>query len=259
MLIYPDINPVAFQIGPLKVYWYGIMYILAFAIAWGLALIRAKKTKEWTKEQINDLIFYCAIGVIVGGRVGYTLIYNLPQFISNPLVIFKTWEGGMSFHGGLVGVVIALFIYGHKTKKSFATLADFVSPLAPLGLGAGRLGNFINGELYGRITNVPWGMLYPQGGPLPRHPSQIYEFLLEGITLFIIMWIYSSKKRPPLAVAAVFLICYGLFRIILEFFRQPDPQFNFIAFNWLTMGQLLSGLMVLAGVILISKAYRGKP
>jgi phosphatidylglycerol---prolipoprotein diacylglyceryl transferase len=256
MLIYPNINLIAFEIGPIKIYWYGLMYLMAFGIAWGLALLRAQKSSSWGREQINDLIFYCALGVIIGGRVGYTLIYNLTNFISNPLILFKTWEGGMSFHGGLIGVLIAIFFFAKKTGKSFTAVTDFVAPLAPLGLGAGRIGNFINGELFGRVTDIPWAMIYPTGGPLPRHPSELYEFLLEGILLFVIIWIYSAKPRPPFAVSALFLTCYGLFRFIAEFFRQPDPQLNFIAFNWLTMGQLLSGFMMIIGIFFMWRACR---
>jgi phosphatidylglycerol---prolipoprotein diacylglyceryl transferase len=255
MLIYPKIDPIAFKIGIFKVYWYGIMYLVAFSIAWCLALLRARKNISWTREQINDLIFYCALGVVIGGRVGYTLIYNLLVFISNPLVIIKAWEGGMSFHGGLIGVVIAIYLFAKKTRKSFSAVTDFVSPLVPLGLAVGRVGNFINGELFGRVTNMPWGMIYPMGGFFPRHPSELYEFFLEGILLFIIMWWYSSKPKPPFAVSALFLVCYGVFRCIAEFFRQPDPQLNFIAFGWVTMGQLLSGAMILIGIFYLWRIY----
>jgi phosphatidylglycerol---prolipoprotein diacylglyceryl transferase len=255
MLIYPNISSIAFNIGIVKIYWYGIMYLIAFGIAWGLAILRARKANDWSREQINDLIFYCALGVVIGGRVGYTLIYNLFNFISDPLILFKVWKGGMSFHGGLIGILIAIFFFAKKTKKNFTTITDFVAPLSPLGLGAGRIGNFINGELFGRVTDIPWAMIYPAGGPWPRHPSELYEFLLEGILLFIIIWLYSAKPRPSFAVSSLFLICYGLFRSIAEFFRQPDSQFNFIAFGWLTMGQLLSILMVIIGIFFMWRAY----
>ena len=255
MLTYLNINPIAIQIGAFKIYWYGIMYLLAVGMAWGLALLRARKSKDWDREQINDLIFYCALGAVIGGRIGYTLIYNLTNFIANPFVIFKTWEGGMSFHGGLIGVLIAIFFFAKKNKKSFTLITDFVAPLAPLGLGAGRIGNFINSELIGRVTSVPWAIIYPTGGPLPRHPSELYEFLLEGILLFIIIWRYSAKPKPNFAVSAMFLTCYGIFRFIAEFFRQPDSQFNFIAFGWMTMGQLLSVFMIIIGVFFIWYAY----
>ena len=256
MFIYPNIDPIAFEIGTFRIYWYGIMYLIAFGIAWSLALLRTRKSNSWTREQINDLIFYCALGVVIGGRIGYTLIYNLSAFVSNPLIIFKTWEGGMSFHGGLIGVIIAIWLFSKKTKKNFTSVADFVAPLAPLGLGAGRIGNFINGELFGRTAEVPWAVIYPMGGDLPRHPSELYEFLLEGILLFIIIWWYSAKPKPAFAVSALFLTCYGIFRWIAEFFRQPDPQLNFIAFGWLTMGQLLSGLMVTVGLFCLWRTYQ---
>jgi len=256
MFIYPDINPVAVKIGPIKIYWYGIMYVVAFAMAWGLAVFRARKPGSgWSRHQITDLIFYCALGVIVGGRIGYMFFYNFSGFIHNPLTIFQIWDGGMSFHGGLIGVMISLIIFAKKTHRHFFAVWDFVVPLAPLGLAAGRLGNFINGELWGRITTIPWGMIYPQAGALPRHPSELYEFFMEGIVLFIIIWWYSAKPRPRMAVSGLFLICYGMFRFMLELFRQPDPQLGFVAFGWLTMGQLLSIPMILGGTILMYCAY----
>lgn len=248
MLTYPDINPVAFQIGPLKVHWYGIMYLIGFGSAWGLALWRARKPDSgWTKAQVGDLIFFAALGVIIGGRVGYILFYDLPTFIQHPLVIFKIWDGGMSFHGGVLGVLFALWLYSLKLHRSLWDITDFTVPLIPIGLAAGRIGNFINGELWGRVTTVPWGMVFPKAGPLPRHPSQLYEFLLEGVVLFIILWTFSSKPRPRFAVSALFLLCYGCFRFFLEFFRNPDWQLGYIAWGWLTMGQLLSIPMIIAG------------
>lgn len=256
MFIYPNINPIAIKIGPIKIYWYGVMYIIAFAMAWGLALLRTrKKGSTWTREQITDLIFYCALGVIIGGRVGYMLFYDFYDFISNPFSIFQIWHGGMSFHGGLIGVMVCLIIFAKKYQRHFFDIWDFVAPLAPLGLAAGRIGNFINGELWGRVTTMPWGMIYPRAGNIPRHPSELYEFFMEGLVLFIIMWWYSAKPRPRMAVSGLFLILYGAFRFMLEFFRQPDPQLNFLAFGWLTMGQLLSIPMILGGIILMYCAY----
>ncbi|MBN2690032.1 MAG: prolipoprotein diacylglyceryl transferase [Gammaproteobacteria bacterium] len=256
MFVYPHINRIALRIGPLKIYWYGVMYLVAFVMAWSLALYRNKKSRLFTKEQISDLLFYCAIGVIIGGRLGYMLFYDLPNFLHQPWIILKTWDGGMSFHGGCLGVVIAMWFFARKTKNSFFAIADFVAPLVPLGLGAGRVGNFINGELWGRVTNVPWAMIYPQAGFKPRHPSEIYEFLLEGILLFLILWFYSSKPRKSAKVSGMFLLFYGLFRFSAEFFRQPDPQLGFIAFGWLTMGQLLSFPMIVLGIFLL--IYRKK-
>ena len=257
MIHYPYFNPIALQIGPLQIHWYGLMYVVGFVSAWVLALYRARNwVSQWTSEQASDLIFYGALGVVIGGRVGYMLIYNLPGLLADPLSLFKVWQGGMSFHGGLIGVAIAMWVYARHFGKTYFEVTDFLVPLVPLGLGAGRLGNFINAELWGRITDLPWGMIFPNGGPLPRHPSQLYEFFLEGIVLFTIIWIYSSRPRPRMAVTAMFLLCYGCVRFFAEFFREPDPQFGYIAFNWLTMGQLLSVPMILFGMWLLKCAYR---
>lgn len=257
MLTYPHIDPVAIAFGPLKVHWYGLMYVIGFFGGWWLALQRAKKPNSgWTPQQVSDVIFYAAMGVIIGGRLGYVLFYNLPDFLMHPLSALRLWEGGMSFHGGLLGVLIAVALYSHKAHRSFFEIGDFIAPLVPIGLGAGRIGNFINGELWGRVTTAPWGMVFPHAGPLPRHPSQLYEFLLEGIVLFTVLWIYSSKPRPRMAVSAVFLILYGTFRILIECIREPDPQYGYLAFNWLTMGQLLSFPMILFGIILFFLAQR---
>lgn len=259
MLTYPHFNPIALQLGPLKIHWYGLMYIVGFLSAWGLGTLRARRADSVvTKDQVSDLIFFTALGVVIGGRVGYMLFYNLPDFLAHPLNIFALWEGGMSFHGGLIGVLIAIWMYSRKIQQPFMSLMDFIAPLVPIGLAAGRLGNFINGELWGRVTNVPWSMLFPNSGPLPRHPSQLYEFAMEGILLFLILWIYSSKPRPRMAVSGLFALCYGIFRIIAECFRQPDIQLGFIAFGWLTQGQLLSIPLIIAGIILITLAYRKK-
>lgn len=255
MLQYPDIDPVAFQIGPLAVHWYGIMYLIGFATAWGLALWRVKNRSDWTSQQVGDLIFYGALGVIIGGRLGFMLFYNLSNFIYRPWTTFAIWQGGMSFHGGLLGVIVALIIFARRMNKHFWEVADFVAPLTPIGIGAGRIGNFINGELWGRVTDAPWAMVFPQAGPLPRHPSQLYEFLLEGVVLFIILWLYSAQPRPRGAVSGVFLCGYGLFRFFTEFFRQPAAYMGYIAWGWLTMGQLLSVPMIVIGVGLISHAY----
>lgn len=256
MLNYPEINPIALQLGPLKIHWYGIMYLIGFVMAWWLGTIRARHSQgTWSKEQVSDLIFYAAMGVVIGGRVGYMLFYDFSDFLAQPWIIFKLWEGGMSFHGGLLGVLIALVLFSRKTQKPFMGVVDFLAPLVPLGLAAGRIGNFINGELWGRVTTVPWGMVFPNAGPLPRHPSQLYEFFLEGIVLFLILWFYSAKPRPRMAVSGLFALGYGVFRIIIEFFRQPDTQLGFVAFGWLTQGQLLSIPLVLVGIALLTWAY----
>lgn len=257
MLQYPQMNPVALQLGPLKVHWYGLMYLVGFALAWILATLRARKPNSgWTSEQVGDLIFYGAIGVVLGGRVGYMLFYNFSQFIAAPWTIFAIWDGGMAFHGGLIGVFIAIALFARKYHKSFFEVSDFVAPLVPLGLAAGRIGNFINGELWGRVTDQPWGMVFPNGGPLPRHPSQLYEFFFEGIILFIILWLYSAKPKPRMAVSGLFLLCYGCFRFSLEFFRQPDIQLGFVAFGWMSQGQLLSIPMIIGGIAVLIWAYK---
>lgn len=251
MLVFPQFDPIAFSLGPLHVHWYGLMYLLAFTGAWFLAQWRVKHYRlDWTEEQIGDLIFYAAMGVIVGGRLGYMLFYKTQELIEHPLSLFKIWEGGMSFHGGLLGVLVALIFFAHKIHKSFWQVADFAVPLVPLGLATGRLGNFINGELWGRITDVPWGMVFPQVDDMPRHPSQLYEFGLEGIILFICVWWYAAKPRPAGCVTGIFLIGYALCRLIVECFREPDAQLGYIAFNCLTMGQLLSIPMLLGGLFL---------
>ena len=246
MFHYPNINPIAFSLGPLKVHWYGLMYLVGFVGAWLLAIYRAK-TIGLTKDQVTDLIFYAALGVVIGGRVGYMVFYDVPDLIANPLNLFKVWDGGMSFHGGLIGVLIALYFYARHLKKAFWALGDFIAPMVPLGLAAGRIGNFINGELWGRVTTMPWGVIYPNAGPLPRHPSEIYEFLLEGVALFIILWIFSRKKRPRFAVSALFLLGYGCFRFFCEWFRQPDPQYGYLLWHWVTMGEILSLPMIIVG------------
>ncbi|MBC8494041.1 MAG: prolipoprotein diacylglyceryl transferase [bacterium] len=254
-MIYPTINPVALDLGFVQIYWYGLMYLLAFLAAYFLANYRAKKSNDWNAQQIEDMIFYGAIGVVVGGRLGYMLFYNLPNFLSDPLSIFAIQGGGMSFHGGFLGVLLAMILFNRKYNKSFFTTMDFVAPLVPLGLGFGRLGNFINGELWGKVTDSSLGM-YIQTQELTRYPSQLYEAFLEGLVLFIILWLFSSKTRPLMSVSALFLIFYGLFRFIIEFVRVPDVQLGYLAFNWLTMGQLLSLPMVVFGVYLLNKAYK---
>jgi phosphatidylglycerol---prolipoprotein diacylglyceryl transferase len=256
MLHYPHFDPVAVTIGPLKVHWYGLMYLIGFLSAYCLGVYRAKRSNgRWSAEQVSDMIFYSAVGLILGGRIGYMLFYNFPTLIHRPWETFYVWDGGMSFHGGVLGFLAAMLILSHQWKKSLWDVTDFLVPLVPIGLGAGRFGNFINGELWGRITDVPWAMVFPRAGAAPRHPSQLYEMFMEGVVLFIILWCYSMKSRPRMAVSALFILCYGCFRFVLEFFRQPDPQLKFIAFNWLTMGQLLSIPMILIGVTVLFCVY----
>ncbi|MBA2657395.1 MAG: prolipoprotein diacylglyceryl transferase [Tatlockia sp.] len=248
MMVFPQIDPIAFSLGPIKVHWYGLMYLLGFMGAWALAQWRAKHFNlDWTSEQIGDLIFYGALGVIIGGRLGYMMFYNTHQFFSQPWIIIKLWEGGMSFHGGLIGVALAMWLFARKVNKPFLQVTDFLAPLVPLGLGAGRIGNFINGELWGRVSDVSWAMVFPNSDGLPRHPSQLYEFGLEGLILFVVLWCYAAKPRPVGRVSAMFLVGYALCRLVAECFREPDAQLGFL-FSWLTMGQLLSIPMLLAGL-----------
>jgi phosphatidylglycerol:prolipoprotein diacylglycerol transferase len=257
-MIAPDIQPY-FELGPLKVHWYGVMYLIGFLSAWWLGVRRtATAGAPWDEEQVGDLIFYAAIGVILGGRLGYILFYDLAAYLQNPLDILKLWQGGMSFHGGLLGVLVALVLFARKIGLGFFQVTDFVAPLVPLGLGAGRIGNFINGELWGRETDVAWGMVFTKTDPLllVRHPSQLYEALLEGGVLFLLLWLYSSRPRPVMAVSALFLIGYGLMRSFVELFRVPDAHIGYLAFEWLTMGQLLSLPMVLVGLLLWWLAQR---
>ena len=271
MLDYPEINPVAVALGPLKVHWYGLMYLIGFAGGWWLGRLRARRPDSgWTPQQVDDLLFYIVLGVVLGGRLGYVLFYTFPVFVEHPLTLFRIWEGGMSFHGGLLGVLLAMWLYGRRRGRSFFRLTDFIAPLVTIGLGAGRIGNFINGELWGRVTDLPWGMRlpcrwYPQyceglaGMELspPVHPTQLYEALLEGLVLFLTLWVYSSRPRPTMAVSGLFLICYGVFRFGVEFVRIPDAHLGYLLLGWVTMGQILSLPMIIAGVILFWLAHNG--
>ncbi|MFB6422141.1 MAG: prolipoprotein diacylglyceryl transferase [Candidatus Malihini olakiniferum] len=278
--VFSRFNPVIFSIGPISLHWYGLMYLVGFIFAMWLALHRAKKPgSSWTKEEVENLLYLGFLGVFVGGRLGYVLLYAFPLFISNPFYLFKVWDGGMSFHGGLIGVIFVMLWFARRTKRRFFHVADFISPLIPFGLGVGRLGNFINGELWGRITtNAPWAMLFPgarsedlklvvtnpqlqaifnQHGMLPRHPSQLYQMVVEGILLFILLNLFIRKPRPIGSVSGLFLIAYGVFRIITEFFREPDIQLGLFG-NFISMGQILSLPMVFAGTLIMIWAYRNQ-
>jgi prolipoprotein diacylglyceryl transferase len=252
MLTYPVIDPVAFQIGPLAARWYGLMYAVGFGAAWWLGRRRAARPGSgWTPLQVDDLITWLVLGVVLGGRIGYVLFYDLPFYLANPVEVFSIWRGGMSFHGGVAGVVLVSWLYGRSIGKNLLEVGDLIAPLVPPGLLAGRIGNFINGELWGRVTDVPWAMVFPTGGPLPRHPSQLYEAGLEGLTLFLLLWFYSAKPRTRGAVSGLFMLGYGAFRFFVEFFRQPDAQLGFVALDFFSMGQLLCLPMIALGLYLM--------
>lgn len=262
MLTHPQFNPIAVSIGPVAIHWYGLMYVLAFALFLVMGRLHMKRRPDlgFNAAAMDDMLFYGMLGVILGGRLGYVLFYKLGHYLSHPIEIFYIWQGGMSFHGGFLGVLVAMWLLGRKTGRTFFQVTDFVAPLVPLGLAAGRMGNFINGELPGRITDAavwPWAMWFPQVDrvPVARHPSQLYQFALEGVALFVILWIYSRKPRPPMAVSAVFLIGYGSFRFLAEFAREPDSFLGFLALG-LSMGQWLSLPMILFGVGLLAYAHR---
>jgi phosphatidylglycerol---prolipoprotein diacylglyceryl transferase len=291
--IHPQFDPIFFSLGPLHVRWYGIMYLVAFLlfILLGRQRIKARPDLGWQRQELDDLLFYGMLGVILGGRLGYVLFYKPIEYFTHPLTIFEVWKGGMAFHGGMLGVLIALWLFGRKTHRHFLQIGDFVAPLVPTGLAAGRLGNFINGELWGRLTSIdaPWAMVFPEAvrsgedtrllaaDPslqhslvpftdsithlpaygLPRHPSQLYQFALEGLTLFVILWLFSRKPRPMGAVSGLFLAGYGSFRFIVEFAREPDDFLGLLAAH-LSMGQWLSLPMILAGVLMMIWAYRRK-
>ena len=263
MLIHPQFNAVALQLGPLAIRWYGLTYVLAFVLFIVLGRLHLKRRPDmgFTAKDLDDLLFYGILGVILGGRLGYVVFYKASYFLSNPIEIFYVWQGGMSFHGGFLGVLVAMLLFGRKSNRTFFQVTDYIAPLVPTGLAAGRLGNFINGELPGRIiadpSNIPWAMWFPQVDRLPtaRHPSQLYQLALEGLLLFVILWIYSRKPRPVAAVSAVFLIGYGSFRFLAEFTREPDSFLGLLQLG-LSMGQWLSLPMVIVGVGMFVYANR---
>jgi phosphatidylglycerol---prolipoprotein diacylglyceryl transferase len=256
VLVHPNIDPVAFSIGPLAVRWYGLMYLAGFAAGWWLGLRRISQGRApIDRAQFDDLLFLAVLGVILGGRLGYVLFYKPGHYVSHPLEIFAIWQGGMSFHGGLLGVMAAMGFAAFRYQITYLRLGDFVAPLVPLGIAAGRLGNFINGELWGRSTELPWGMVFRGAGDAPRHPSQLYEFALEGLALFFLLWWFSSRPRPTGQVSALFLLGYGVFRFIAEFAREPDAYLGFLALG-LTMGQWLCLPMIAAGLALFAWSRR---
>jgi phosphatidylglycerol:prolipoprotein diacylglycerol transferase len=260
MLIHPQFDPVVVHLGPLAVRWYGLMYLVAFVLVLVLGRYRIRKQpwNGWSVHDLDDMLFLGVLGVVIGGRLGYILFYKLSDYLHAPLHIFYVWEGGMSFHGGFLGVILAMLWFARSRGKKWMAVTDFIAPLVPLGLGAGRIGNFINAELWGRPTDVPWAMIFPNIDNLPRHPSQLYEFGLEGLALFALLWWFSRKPRPTGAVSGVFLIGYGALRFAVEFTREPDGFLGLLALG-LSMGQWLSLPMALTGIGLLAWAYRKKP
>ena len=260
MLKYPEFDPVAVQIGPLAVHWYGLMYVVAFGLGWWLGRVRAADpARGWRGSDVDDVLFYVALGVVAGGRLGYMLFYDPGGALREPLSVLRVWEGGMSFHGGLLGVIVAMLLYARRRSRPFFEVADFIAPLVPLGIAAGRVGNFINGNLWGRPSDLPWAMVFPGAGELPRHPSQLYQALLEGVALFALLWWFSRRPRPMMATSGLFLLAYAVFRSAAEFVRVPDRQYGYLAFDWLTMGQVLCVPMALAGAWLLWRARPSRP
>lgn len=256
MFVHPQFDPIALSLGPVAIRWYGLMYLAGFALFAWLGRVRARRMGGvFTANDIDDLLFYGVLGVILGGRLGYVLFYKAGYYFDHPAEILMVWHGGMSFHGGFLGVLIAVWVFARTRRRNWFDVTDFLAPLIPLGLATGRLGNFINAELPGRVTNVPWAMIFPNVDLQPRHPSQLYQFALEGVALFLLLWWFSSKPRPRAAVSAAFLIGYGAFRFIAEFARQPDDFLGLLAFG-MSMGQWLSAPMIIAGLAMMAWAYR---
>ncbi|WDM68392.1 prolipoprotein diacylglyceryl transferase [Xanthomonas cucurbitae] len=278
MIYLHAIDPIAFSLGPVQVHWYGLMYLAAFFSAWALGRSRVLRGRlpGVDMDGFSDLLFYGMLGVVLGGRIGYMLFYAFDTFLANPLILFKVWEGGMSFHGGLLGVLLACWLWARRHRLHFFDVMDFVAPLVPLGLGFGRLGNFVGGELWGKFTQAGWGVIFPHAPELAnmapaqiqaqyaagaldrfaRHPSQLYEAALEGVVMFVVLWALSMKPRARYAVSGVFALLYGVFRFIVEFVRVPDAPIGYLAFNWLTMGQILSLPLIAVGLVLLAMSRR---
>jgi phosphatidylglycerol---prolipoprotein diacylglyceryl transferase len=262
MLVHPQFNPVALSLGPINIHWYGITYLVAFGLFMWLAARRVKlpwfAATGWTRRDVEDLLFWGVLGVVIGGRLGYVLFYKPGHYLANPLEIFMVWRGGMAFHGGLLGVIVAMALFARSRQRKFFEVTDLVAPCVPLGYASGRIGNFINGELWGRFADpaLPWAMVFPfSGSEQPRHPSQLYQFALEGLLLFVLLWLYARKERPWGQVSGMFLIGYGVMRFIVEYFREPDSFLGPLALG-LSMGQWLSVPMVIAGVAIHQWAAR---
>lgn len=258
MINHPQFDPVAIQLGPLAVRWYGLMYLVGFALLWaaGRHRIRSNPGGVWREKDLDDALFYGILGTIIGGRLGYVLFYKFGDYLAAPWKVLYVWEGGMSFHGGLIGVAVCLWLLGRKYQRNWFDVTDFMVVLAPAGIFCGRMGNFINGELWGRPTDLPWGMVFPRVDALARHPSQLYEAALEGVVLLCLMLWFSARPRPRMAASGLFLAGYGSFRFSVEFARTPDAHIGFLAWDWLTMGQLLSAPMIAFGAVLLVLAYR---
>ena len=256
MLIHPQIDPVALQLGPIAVHWYGLTYLAAFGLFMWLGIRRLQhppfvSLPQWTRRDVEDILFLGVLGVVLGGRIGYCLFYKPGYYLANPLEILAVWQGGMSFHGGLMGVLLAMVWFARSRQRPWLLVMDFVAPCVPTGLAAGRVGNFINGELWGRVADpsLPWGMVFRGAGDLPRHPSQVYQFLLEGLLLFVLLWLYARGPRKTGQVSAAFLLGYGAFRFIAEFFREPDAHLGLLGLG-LSMGQWLCVPMILGGLVM---------
>lgn len=259
MLVHPQFDPIAISLGPLAVRWYGLMYLVGFALVWVAGRYRIDRDPGgvWTRRDLEDVLFYGILGTILGGRLGYVLFYKPADYLFEPWKVFYLWEGGMSFHGGFLGVVVALWWFARSRRQHWLAVTDFIAPLVPLGLAAGRMGNFINAELWGRPAQVAWAMVFPNVDNVPRHPSQLYQFALEGAALFAVLWWFSAKPRPRGAVSALFLVGYGIFRFAVEYTREPDSFLGLLALG-LSMGQWLSAPMIAAGIAMLVWAYRAR-
>ena len=257
MLVHPNFDPVAVAIGPVKIHWYGLMYLIAFGVGWWLGRVRAREAwRGWSPEGVGDILFWIALGTVAGGRLGYMVFYDLDRLVAQPWSAFMVWQGGMSFHGGLIGGMAAMWWFGRSRGRGFFAVADFIVPLVPPGLAAGRVGNFINGRLWGTPSDLPWAMVFhdPRAGDVPRHPSQLYEALLEGVVLFAVLWWFTRRPRPAMAASGLFLVGYGLARTLVEFVRVPDAHIGYLAFGWVTMGHALTLPMIAAGAVLMALA-----
>ena len=254
MFIYPEFDPIAVELGPLAVRWYGLMYVIGILGGWWLGRVQSRRSwSPLTALQVDDMVTWIALGVILGGRFGSVLFYNFGTFLGDPLMLLRIWEGGMSFHGGLLGVCVAMWLYGRRIGVNFWTLTDFIAPVVTIGLGAGRVGNFINGELWGKATDVSWAVVV---NGVPRHASQLYEAALEGLVLFVILWAFAARQRPRMAISGLFGVGYGVARFGVEFVRLPDDHIGYMAGDWLTRGQILTLPMIILGTVLLVLAYR---